>query len=397
MKSIKMSLVAALLVGTSAFALDNIKYNGDAKLFYGTNDFGNADLFDQAGAYGHAALDLGVTADLAGGAVAGISTTALSTLGLENNLVSGVWAAGSAATQWWVSEAYIAKTFGKTTAKIGRQTLDTPLAFTETWNAAYNTFDAAVLLNQDIPDTTLVAAYVGKHNGATGFAVVNSAVDATGSDIDPFTTFGADGAYAFAVVNNSFKPVTAQAWYYNVSKLADAIWIQADLACEKVKGLSVGVQYASMATKGMLEGSDDSSAFAAKVGYEAEKFSVSAAFSQTDEKGTLQIANVATGAGGGAASKLYTEAWWNFGYVGAADTTAMNLTATYDAGFAGLGAYVTTASTDKAATDMMEVTLEATKSFDAIDAGLYYILTDADLDNGGDAYNTVQVYLTYNF
>lgn len=397
MKLVKMSLVAALLAGSSAFALDNIKYTGDAKLYYGTDDSGTSDLFNKNGAYGHAALDLGVTADLAGGAVAGISTTALSTLGLENNLVSGVWAAGSTATQWWVSEAYIAKTFGKTTAKIGRQTLDTPLAFTETWNAAYNTFDAAVLLNQDIPDTTLVGAYVGKHNGATGFAVVNSAVNAAGSDIDPFATFGANGAYAFGVVNNSFKPVTAQAWYYNVNKLADALWIQADLTCEKVKGLTAGVQYASMATKGNLNGADDSSAIAAKVGYEADKFSVSAAFSQTDDVGALQIANVATGAGGGAMSKLYTEAWWNFGYVGAADTTAMNLTATYDAGVAGLGAYITSTSADTANVDMMEVTLEATKSFDALDTGLYYIYADADDMNSGDAFNTVQVYLTYNF
>jgi hypothetical protein len=405
MKIVKMSLVAALLVGSSAFALDKMKYTGDAKLFYSTADMGNADLFDQASAMGHAALDLGVTADLAGGAVAGVSTTALSTLGLENNVVGAVWASGSTATQWWVSEAYIAKTFGKTTAKVGRQTLDTPFAFTETWNAAYNTFDAIVLLNQDIPDTTIVAANVGKHNGNSGFAVVQP-TDTGAGVVDSFGTFALDGAYALGVVNNSFKPLTAQAWYYNVSKAADAMWVQADLACEKVKGLVAGVQYASIANKGVLDGMDDSSAFAAKIGYEAEKFSVSAAFSQTDDKGTLQIANVATmdlnlasptAGGGGAASKLYTEAWWNFGYVGAADTTAMNLTATYDAGFAGFGAYITSTSADAANVDMMEVTLEATKSFDALDTGLYYIHSDADDMNAGDAFSTVQVYLTYNF
>ncbi len=405
MKLVKMSLVAALLVGSSAFALDNMKYTGDAKLYYGTDDSGTSDLFNQNGAYGHAALDLGVTADLAGGAVAGVSTTALSTLGLENNIVSGVWASGSASTQWWVSEAYIAKTFGKTTAKIGRQQLDTPFAFTESWNAAYNTFDAIVLLNQDIPDTTIVAANVGKHNGNSGFAVVNP-TDTGAGVVDSFGTFAIDGAYALGVVNNSFKPLTAQAWYYNVSKAADAMWVQADLTLESVKGLSAGVQYASIANKGVLDGMDDSSAFAAKVGYEAEKFSVSAAFSQTDDKGTLQIANVATmdlnlasptAGGGGAASKLYTEAWWNFGYVGAADTTAMNLTATADLDVVGVGAYITSTSADAANVDMLETTLEVTKSFDALDTGLYYIYADADDMNSGDAFNTVQVYLTYNF
>ena len=408
MKLIKMSLVAALLAGTSAFAIENVKYSGDAKLFYGTADMGTTDLFDQAGAYGHAALDLGMTADLAGGAKAGVSTIALSTLGLENNLVSAVWASGSVATQWWVSEAYIAKTYGNTTAKIGRQKLDTPFAFTEEWTAAYNTFDSAVVLNQDIPGTTLVGAYVGKHNGATGFAVVQP-TDTGAGVVDSYATFGVDGAYAFALVNNSWKPLTAQAWYYNVSKAADAMWIQADLA---MSGFVAGVQYASIENKGVLKGLDDSSAYAAKIGYEGEKFAVTAAVSQTDTKGTLQIANVATmdlnlasptAGGGGAASKLYTEAWWNFGYVGAKDTTAMNLTATADLDVVGIGAYITSSSADKAKIDMTELTLEVTKSFDSLDTGLYYIMTDATDQNikagktKGEAYNTVQVYLTYNF
>ena len=34
MKFTKMSLVAALLVGSSAFAIDNVKVSGDAKLYY---------------------------------------------------------------------------------------------------------------------------------------------------------------------------------------------------------------------------------------------------------------------------------------------------------------------------------------------------------------------------
>jgi hypothetical protein len=400
MKLVKMSLVAALLVGSSAFALENMKYSGDAKLFYSTADLGDADLFTQDSAMGQAALDLGVTADLEGGAQLGLSTTALSTLGLENDLVGAVWASGSVNTQWWMSEAYIAKAFGGTTAKVGRQKLDTPFAFTEEWNAAYNTFDAAVVLNQDIPDTTVVAAYVGKHNGASGFAVVQPAVDANGSTTDSFGTFAVDGAIALGVVNNSYKPLTAQFWYYDVAKAADAMWFQADYS---QSGIVAGVQYAMIKNKGVLDGLDDSSAMAAKVGYEADKFSVSAAFSQTDDKGTLQIANVATmdldltsatAGGGGAASKLYTEAWWNFGYVGAADTTAINVTATYDAGFAGFGMYATNSTCDGA--DMMEVTLEATKSFDALDTGVYYIYTDAE-DVQDDAFNTIQVYLTYNF
>jgi imipenem/basic amino acid-specific outer membrane pore len=44
--------------------------------------------------------------------------------------------------------------------------LDTPLAFSETWSIVPNTFEGAVVLNQDLPDTTLVGAWIGKGNGA---------------------------------------------------------------------------------------------------------------------------------------------------------------------------------------------------------------------------------------
>ena len=401
-----MSLVAALLVGSSAFAIENVKVSGDAKLFYTTADMDPNDLFSKAGSAGQAAVGFSATADLAGGVSGGMSTTALSTLGLENNIVGATFGSTSAQTQWWVSEMHLTKTFGKTTGKVGRQQLDTPFAFTETWSTAYNTFDAMVLMNQDIPGTTLVGAWVGKHNGASNFAVVNSPVNPTTNDqTDSFSTFGTKGAYTAGIVNNSFEPLSIQAWYYDVVSAADAMWAQLDLS---VSGIVFGAQYASVSPKGIFKGADDSSAVAAKLGYESESFSISAAYSQTDDKGAVQIANVATMdlvptsgtfGGGGAASKLYTEAWWNFGYVGAADNVAMNLTASYDAKVAGFAAYYTMVDFDKADTKMTELTLEATKSYGPVDTALVYIMTE-DTDktvNGGDSFNTIQVYLTYNF
>ena len=38
MKIVKMSLAAAVLVGASAFAIDNVKVSGDAQVFYSTSD-----------------------------------------------------------------------------------------------------------------------------------------------------------------------------------------------------------------------------------------------------------------------------------------------------------------------------------------------------------------------
>lgn len=424
MKLVKMSLVAALLVGSSAFAIENVKVDGDAKVYYGTDDSGSGDLFSKDNSYADTALRIGVTADLMEGVSVGLTGYAVSTLGLENNLVSNTWSAAHGADLGtgngfllnaaggaqvndasWIGEAWVAGTLGKTTVKVGRMELDTPLAFSESWSITPNTFEGAVLLNQDIPDTTLVAAWVGKGNGYNAVQTPANAglvgIDYMGADGD-FTTYAHEGAYAVAIVNNSWKPLTAQAWYYNVLDVANAYWLQADMVLEQVAGLTLGAQYAAIDTQGRHAGADDSSGFAVKAGLTKEMFAVSAAYSQTDEDGVLKLANTATNNLGGAQSKLYTEAWWNYGYVGRPDTSAYNLTGTTSVeGIADFGLYFTSASDDRNDVDMTEVTLEAAKSFGPIDAGLYYIYTDADdqniVDGEAESYGTVQVYLTYNF
>jgi hypothetical protein len=174
-----------------------------------------------------------------------------------------------------------------------------------------------------------------------------------------------------------------------------------------MEGIMAGVQYASIDTTGALNAADDSSAFAGKVGYANGDMGlkVSAAYSQTDTKGKLDISNVATGHTMGSQSKLYTEAWWNYGYVGAYDNSAINVTAEYAVkDIVDLGVYYTMVDfgdKSKAGTgmdrDMTELTVTASRSFGPLDASLVYINADAKDQNAGDAYNTVQAYLTVNF
>ncbi len=405
MKLVKMSLVAAMVMGVSAFAIDNVKVSGDAKLYYGTDDQGVANLVDQASSYADTALRLGVTGDLTKGVSFGATGYAVSTLGLENNLVANTWTGahkGAVQDNAWMSELWIAATLGKTTAKIGRMELDTPLAFSEKWSVAANTFDAAVLINQDIPDTTLVGAWVGKSNGVDA-----ANVSASGADRDAimrdgaiFGTFALQGAYAAAVVNNSWKPLVAQAWYYNVVDVADAYWLQADWDCQLVKNVKMGVQYANMSPKGTgiaVAGTNkDSSAYAVKVAYAGVKnLNVSAAYSDADKDGGLSVQNVAASG----QSKLYTESYWSYGFVGAPGAESVNLTAEYDAGVAKLGAYYTSVNNDITGSlkNLDEVAITASKSFGPLDATLAYISTDADNLNAGSQYNSVQAYLTLNF
>lgn len=323
MKLVKLSVVAVMALGSGAFAIDNVKVNGEAKLWYQTTETkgtstaattNGLDFFDdKTNSAADVKLSVGATADLLQNLSAGIKVTALSTLGLENNLVGSTSTAkvdaqgnnyqktadmSSLDDQSWVEELYLAYTAGKTTAKVGRQRLDTPLAFSENWNVVDNTFEAAVLLNNDLPDTTLVGAWVGKHNGvgllgdpdgATPTLVTgrNTTVAYKGA----FSTFGTDGAYAAAVINKSIQNTTLQAWYYNVTNIADAYWLQAET---KLFGmLDLGVQFAGMDPDSVAD-DRTTEMFALKGSVDVAGVNMYAAYSSLND-GTLGFANVATG------------------------------------------------------------------------------------------------------
>jgi len=411
MKLVKMSLLAATLIASSAFAIDNVKVDGDAKLFYSTQDGSSAgandpdsSLFRQEDSTGEAALRLGVTADLTEGVSAGATLYAISTLGLYNNLVGATWT-GGVQDNFWFGEAWIAGTTGKTTGKIGRMTLDTPMVFTETWSIVPNTFEAAVVINQDIPDTTLVGAYVGQSNDGVMGGGITDNIAGTDAQNNIFSSFYS-GAYAAGVVNNSWKPLAVQAWYFHAQHLLSAYWVQGDL---DISGIQVGAQFTGTSETAALS-NESNTALAAKIGYEMkDTFTISAAFSQTGDKATTTA--VGANLGGSGQSKLYTEAWWNYGHITRTDTTAINVTATTPESltWAALGLYVTQATTKDgiaAGTDatFLEATLSASKSFGPLDTSLVYVMTDANDANletaaadSGKSYNTVQAYLTYNF
>lgn len=459
MKLVKMSLVAAMVVGaTSAFALENVKVTGDASLFYGTSNAslnrvggtggfagtnttsgntGKGGLFNKENSAADTAIRLGVTGDLMKGVSFGVTGYYVSTLGLENNLVSNTWTGAHSATKngsqsigaqvndaSWIGEAWMAATLGKTTAKIGRMELDTPLAFSEKWSIVPNTFEAAVLINQDIPDTTVVGAWVGKgngtnalHNGVAPILVDGNYTGAVGTDNvvganAAFNTFMADGVYAVAAINNSFKPLTLQVWDYNVVNVANAVWAQADVDCSLVKGLKIGAQYADLNPKGLLGGAtklSNSNGYAGKLAYEGvENLKVSVSGSKTNKDGFLKIANTATNNLAGAQSKLYTEAFMSYGYVGAAGARAYHLDAEYKLGnIATLGAQYTNvivrAANVLTDTKVQEAVLTASKSFGPLNAMLAYYSTKATDQNvktvgaEGSRYDSVLAMLKLNF
>jgi len=169
----------------------------------------------------------------------------------------------------------------------------------------------------------------------------------------------------------------------------DKVWVQADT--EVAQGITLGLQYGlAMAD---ADGVDDASVMAVKLGYDAGAAQLYAAFSQADDQGANTFQNYA----GYGASPLYTEAWWNFGYVSNPDAQTVAVGASTELSGLALSAQYTSVTNDTlgSAGEMDEVTLTAGKKIGAVDTSLAFINTSSD-DDGVDG-NTVQLYLTVPF
>jgi len=407
MKKTTLSLIAVMAMASSLAAaevekkesmvsgIENITVSGDAKLYYSTDDTKigteKPDLFSQESAKGQVGFNIGVSADLSENVSGKINLQGISTLGLENNLVNNVWSGGTTQTEVWASEAWVAGTLGKTTAKIGRMELDTPLVFTENWSVSSNTFESGILLNEDIPDTTIVAGYIGRHNGGANGSI--GIVDPVKNDT--FSSFG-NGAYVIGGINNSWEPLTAQAWYYNVTDASKAYWLQADL---DIEGIKVGAQYgANMLNDDTLDA--DGNAFAVKVGYtnkDLMDLKLCGSYSQTGDKSAFG-SNFSTGG----QSKLYTEMYYNFGNVTAKDTSSFKVHGSIVVpGEVGLMAQYVQADMDKYDNTASEVTLEASKKFGGLNTSIAYMsvkdLANSSYTGSTTTENIVQAKLNYSF
>ncbi|MDF1874168.1 hypothetical protein JHD48_00310 [Sulfurimonas sp. SAG-AH-194-I05] len=300
MKKILLSAaVAAMALTTTASALEDIKVNGQAKVWYETNNGGATGLFDKKNATGELTFKLGMTGKK-GNVGFGATIVQTGTLGLTTNLVNGArsGAANTSTTtpagvvdgDMFVSEMYITAPLGaKTLLKLGKQELQTPLAFTEKWASVNNTFDAAVVINNSISNVTLVAAYVGQSNGAA----LNLNNGFTGSYLNPTGTAGGAGA-TYMLAFHYKGGVAVNGFAYSIQNVAKAYWIDAStkLAGAKVKGYAV-----HMATETV--GADNTNAFALSAGMKAGSVNLFAAASTVSDSNavaaSLAVGNTATG------------------------------------------------------------------------------------------------------
>jgi len=197
-----------------------------------------------------------------------------------------------------ITQAYLTYGIGNTSIKLGRQTLPkslSPFAFSESWNVFKNTFDAALVVNTDISDTTLVFADVKAANSSLALG-----------------TFGQlnknDGAYMLTAQNKSIDGLTLTGSYYFAPDFANnfgtanggdvnIFWADAKFA---ISDLSVALQ-GGYIDADMTAGDKNTQAYGAKVGYDFGMFDAALAYSHVND-GSVAVVNF-----GGVKTPLYTQ------------------------------------------------------------------------------------------
>jgi len=391
-------VVAAPVVEASGW-----DFSGQAVVYYQTADTPtavaallggatDADLFDQDGSRADFGLQLrAVNKDVFAGIGAGVEVSGLSTLNLENWLVSDVMQ-GTGGTDvdgltdgGWISQMYLTYGIANTTFKLGRQELPkslSPFAFSENWNVFKNTFDAALVVNTDITNTTIVGAWVGGANH-NGLGALNDLTDFNSVNDD-------DGIYLLTVQNKSIENLTLTgSWYYapDMAGTEDINILWGD-AHYKAGDYCFAAQVGTVMSDAF---NDDTVAWGLKAGGNFGMFDASLAYTGVDE-GDTGVFNV-----GGVKTPLFTQMILNQGFI-----RSDNDTFVVRAGVKALGgkfglAYDYTTDNSSADNDYQEFDLTyKTKAFnDTTTLFAGYIYRDAD--NWNDSQNVLRFWARYNF
>ncbi len=117
-----------------------------------------------------------------------------------------------------LGEAYIQYNTANTMIKIGRQRLNTPLANDYYNRFLPNSFEALLITNSDLQDTTLIGAYVNKWKYKASDRFIGMTAN-LGLDKD---------VIMLAAINKSVPNTKLQAYLYIIPDVANAIYVQAN-------------------------------------------------------------------------------------------------------------------------------------------------------------------------
>jgi len=215
----------------------------------------------------------------------------------------------------YLGEAYLQYKNGNTTFKGGRQKLDTPMAGSDDARMLPNLFEAYVVSNTDIKDTTLIAAHVTKfaqgtfgraYNGGvlsvtSGYSLVDSKTH-VGEFVDMGTyAIGENtgGVSVAAAIYSGIPGLKLQLWDYYAQDILNAVYAEANYGWSYASGVApyVGVQWINerdIGSNGVANSTNklaniDSDFIGAKVGVKVANFDLSVAASHNTKNSDAAI------------------------------------------------------------------------------------------------------------
>lgn len=390
------------------------EFGGQAVVYYQTDDaglsgdFSDDDLFSQGASAASAGIQLRATnSDLVAGIGAGVELSGLATLSLEEDVVSSVMQGAGIDEVFrggWVSQSYLTYGVNNTSFKVGRQELPaglSPFAHSEGWNVFKNTYDAALIVNTDLPDTVLVGAWVKSAN-QNGYALKpnmtysSMILGASSSEGMPMTGVmsdfvdvndanGENGIFMLTAQNKSIENLTLTgSWYFGNEFITDnnlnILWGDANYA---MNNFNIAVQGGAV----MHDDIDNTKAFGAMVSGKFDMFHAALAYSTVNDS-DFGVFNL-----GGEQTPLYTQMRFN-------EFAISNDTDTYvvKGGLSALGGEITAGYgyTDAGSDEFSEFDLDYTTTVAGIDLTAAYSYVDAD-DIIGEEVNVVRLIGRYNF
>ncbi len=366
MKLVKLSLVAILATGM-AYAHDNASIDG--KVNHGNvadmindGDESNGEIFGQARTfyvdrtYHYAMKSDNNRNSWAAGGYIGYITPVMSgfsaaaavygTYGfkLHDLTIEQDFEAGNGTTRYdpsltgyngdnyaFIGQAYLNYKTGNTNVKAGRMRLDTPLAGADDARMLPNLFEAALVSNTDIENTTLIAGHVFRETVGTfanvymphdrtkagsmlalhsGYGLgaelglsgdfVNMGTIALGDETQTGLDNSTAGVTAIAAVYSGIENLKLQAWDYIAWDILNAVYLQADYNFKVNEDVNMFIagQYINESDIGSylerLTGAGISSNYgAAKIGVKYKGLTAYAAYSITgDSSGPLNLGTI---------------------------------------------------------------------------------------------------------
>ncbi|MDC0933329.1 OprD family outer membrane porin [Arcobacteraceae bacterium] len=389
-KIVKLSLIAAAAVAglsTSSLAADSIaeafqngKVKGSVKSFYfaKSTDANTADKDSSIWVNGGS---INYVTDSYNGLVFGATFQTSHVGTIDDDGATKTFSATMDASGSVLSESYLQYTYANTTFKGGRQYISTPLLAGSGSRMIKQSFEAYLLVNTDLPDTTIVAGNVTKFAGRT---------DGTG-DVGSFNKLGTGSGVATVYIKNtSIDNLTARFQYADYDETANLLYVDAVYKMPSDLKPFIGIQYFDTDTDDSAN--KDNSLYGIKAGMNIKGIDLFLGYTSTS--GTTGDNNVNHGVGSAAFANYTTTTETAGGDAFKAGTDAARVAIGYN--FAGVKAKIAYTTFDNVVNDLDETTLNLSYKFTKnLGASLDYSMMDYETNDTDKT--ALRTKLTYSF